>query len=277
MSDRLPGDKIYDDLLHPSFEAAGIIASLPIRALRVKLAPYEKWIVSAEKNIPLIAESVSENIANADPQNIVTPEAYIAVPALQGISYCMDNDELRSLYAKLLASAMQIDKKDFVLPAFSEIIKQMSPIDAFVMQLIHPNDVFPIVDAFYQKPTKGLFANLPDFRFPSKGLKIFENLSIMLDDTHTRQEISISLENLSRLGLIQSSPDCMEEDRYKPFPLLAYCSQWKSALAKVKQTGEIPTEIINIKPLLPDVEFALIPKSFYVTNFGKSFYKTCIS
>ena len=63
MSDRLPGDKIYDDLLHPSFEAAGIIASLPIRALRVKLAPYEKWIVSAEKNIPLIAESVSENIA----------------------------------------------------------------------------------------------------------------------------------------------------------------------------------------------------------------------
>lgn len=275
--DKLPTDKIYDDLFHPAFEATGKVLSLAPRAIRVALSPFEKWIIEGEKNLDLISEAVSEILADVDPQNIIEPEAYIAVPALQGISYCMDNDELRSLYAKLLASAMQIDKKDFVLPAFSEIIKQMSPIDAFVMQLIHPNDVFPIVDAFYQKPTKGLFANLPDFRFPSKGLKIFENLSIMLDDTHTRQEISISLENLSRLGLIQISPDCMEEDRYKPFPLLSYCSQWKSALAKVKQTGEIPTEIINIKPLLPDVEFALIPKSFYVTNFGKSFYKTCIS
>lgn len=272
--DKLPTDKIYDDLFHPAFEATGKVLSLAPRAIRVALSPFEKWIIEGEKNLDLISEAVSEILADVDPQNIIEPEAYIAVPALQG---CMDNDELRSLYAKLLASAMQIDKKDFVLPAFSEIIKQMSPIDAFVMQLIHPNDVFPIVDAFYQKPTKGLFANLPDFRFPSKGLKIFENLSIMLDDTHTRQEISISLENLSRLGLIQISPDCMEEDRYKPFPLLSYCSQWKSALAKVKQTGEIPTEIINIKPLLPDVEFALIPKSFYVTNFGKSFYKTCIS
>ena len=33
-------------------------------------------------------------------EQIVTPEAYVAVPAMQNISYCMDNEELRNFIDK---------------------------------------------------------------------------------------------------------------------------------------------------------------------------------
>lgn len=54
----------------------------------------------------------------------MTPEAYVAVPALQAISYSMNSEELRNMYANLLAKAIDIDEKDKVHPAFVELIKQ---------------------------------------------------------------------------------------------------------------------------------------------------------
>ena len=62
--------------------------------------------------------------------SIVSPEAYIAVPALQAISYCKNSEELRNMYANLLATSMLNDKKEDVHPSFGEIIKQLSPDEA---------------------------------------------------------------------------------------------------------------------------------------------------
>lgn len=74
------------------------------------------------------------------------PEAYVAVPAIQAISYSMNSEELRNLYANLLAKAMNSDTKDMVHPSFVEIIKQMSPIDALVLNEITQSNYFPLVN-----------------------------------------------------------------------------------------------------------------------------------
>ena len=52
----------------------------------------------------------------SNPEKIVEPEPYVAVPAIQAISYAMNSDELRNLYANLLAKSMIKDTKDTVHP-----------------------------------------------------------------------------------------------------------------------------------------------------------------
>lgn len=45
----------------------------------------------------------------------------------------MDSEELRNMYANLLAKAMNVDEKDKVHPAFVELIKQMAPREALIL------------------------------------------------------------------------------------------------------------------------------------------------
>lgn len=71
---------------------------------------------------------------NVSEENIVQPENYVAEPALQQIAYCFDSDELRNMYANLLSSSMQKDKKWEVHPRFVDIIKQLSPDEAKIIR-----------------------------------------------------------------------------------------------------------------------------------------------
>ena len=89
-----------------------------------------------EYNVAETEKLLSQKLKNVDPNKIVQPEPYVAVPALQAISYSMNNDELRNLYANLLSKSMNIDTKDSVHPSFVEIIKQLSPFDAILLKKI---------------------------------------------------------------------------------------------------------------------------------------------
>ena len=68
------------------------------------------------------------------------------MPALQAISYSMDSEELRNMYANLLAKAMNVDEKDKVHPAFVELIKQMAPREALILDGIFKSPLTPLID-----------------------------------------------------------------------------------------------------------------------------------
>ena len=275
--DKLPYEKIYDDLVHPTAEAVGVIVSLPARYVRQKLSNVEKFILEGEKNLTQISETISEKMSGVNPENVIEPEPYIAVPALQGISYCMDNDELRNLYANLLATAMQKDKKESVLPAFTEIIKQMSPTDAILMKNIKPQKLYPLADARYQDKTPSLFATLPIFKPFTTGSDVFQNLSSLLCDQYTPENIAISIENLARLGLITiNSTIVKDESVYNNIALLPCCIEWEERLTLAKAITDFSDEYKDVKKTIQNRELALIPKSFLMTNLGKLFFETCV-
>ena len=275
--DKLPYDKIYDDLVHPTAEAVGVVLSLPARYVRQKLSNLEKFILEGERNLNQISETISEKMADVDPKNIIEPEPYIAVPALQGISYCMDNNELRNLYANLLATAMQKDKKDSVLPAFAEIIKQMSPTDAVLMKNLSTNDMYPLAEARYQKITPSSFASPKVLKSLVTGVSLFQNLSDVLREKYSINDIAISIENLSRLGLIVISDTYIQnEHAYDNIATMPCCIEWCSSLEVAKSTSVIPEHFKILEDRINDFEFALIPKSFFMTNFGRLFFNTCV-
>lgn len=273
----LPLDKLYDDLIHPSAEAVGIMISIPFRLVRQKLSNIEKYLIEGEKNLDRISESISEKLSDTNPENIVEPEPYIVVPALQGISYCMDNDELRTLYANLLATAMQKDKKDSVLPAFAEIIKQMSPVDALLMQSLTPNDMYPLAEVRFQRKTSAIFSSYESFKPFQGGISIFQNLSDILDDLYPPDKIAVSIENLARLGLIEISDTyIVDESCYNGISAMPYCMECQTELEAAKTAPVPPKWVEPIKDSLQDYEFSLIPKNFFMTNLGKLFFDVCI-
>ena len=132
---------------------------------------------------------LAQKLENVEPEKIVEPEAYVAIPALQAISYSMNSEELRNLYANLLAKSMNVDTKDSVHPSFVEIIKQMSPNDALIFKTIYEAHLKPLID---------LYISLPN----GKG-EDYHIYNISWFTSYSPTIIRITLDNLLRLGLIE--------------------------------------------------------------------------
>ena len=106
----VPG--LYDDALKPAAQESGKTLSLIPRAINAALAPIRQWIAQKEYNVAETEKLLAKKLEKLDQQKIVTPEPYVAVPAIQAISYSMNSQELRELYANLLAKSMNSDTKD---------------------------------------------------------------------------------------------------------------------------------------------------------------------
>lgn len=107
---------IYDDALKPAAQESGKTLALIPRAINAALSPLRQWIAQREYNVAETEKLLAKKLENIEPEKIVSPEPYVAVPALQAISYSMNSDELRELYANLLAKSMCIDTKNSVHP-----------------------------------------------------------------------------------------------------------------------------------------------------------------
>ena len=142
---------IYKDALQPTVQEVGKFAARIPRAINAAFSGIDKWILNKEYAIDETKKLLAQKLENVEPEKIVTPEPYVAIPAIQSISYSMNSDELRNLYANLLAKAMNSDTKDLVHPSFVEIIKQMSPIDSLVFKTIMERKANPLIDLVYEK------------------------------------------------------------------------------------------------------------------------------
>lgn len=78
-------------------------SALVVRAIHAALSPLEKWVLQKEYNLSETKKLLEEKLKDIPAENIITPPAYVAVPALQSIAYCMDDIQLRDMYAELLA------------------------------------------------------------------------------------------------------------------------------------------------------------------------------
>ena len=126
--------KVYKDVVSPSFKETGDLVALAPRSLRALLLPLENWITKREYNRKATQKILEDKLKNVPEDLLDEPELYVGVPALEGLSYTIDNETLREMYANLLASSMRKDKKADVHPAYAQIIKEISPDEARVLK-----------------------------------------------------------------------------------------------------------------------------------------------
>ena len=234
------------------------VALLP-RAFRALLCRPEMWIMRRNHKVKVFALELEKELLKNDPDKIIEPPLYVAVPALQAVSYSMDSDELRNMYVKLLARAMNSDSTGEVHPSMVEVIKQMSPLEAQILKKLDKRvDVpyFNIIRKNNGTHGKGLlYKYLSEFD-PKDALSIeFRPLPS-----------SVAFSNLERLGIFTIQDDAwLENDSlYENLLPVRFAELIKNVNQLIeKQNGTYSVETQKGYASL--------------TPFGKLFIKICLT
>lgn len=198
----------------------------------------------------LFLKDIVTEVSNIPIDQIQEPKLSVLGPALEASKYYIDDEELRSLFAKLIAASMDNSKNEVLQPAFVEIIKQMSPIDA--KNLIN---LYDIKDK--QNPIVSIILESKD----SKNYKeVFDHFYIENIGNISHVRVASSLLNLKRLGLIEINYGVFlsDENRYLSYENHPIINQFKN---------EYNDDLHSIK-----LKKGLIK----ITNFGMDFCKICI-
>lgn len=242
-------EKVYDDVVHPVANTTGKIVDLIPKVIYTALLPLRKWINDREEYFEETGQIVTKKLENVEEEKIVTPELYVAVPAIQALSYSLDNNELKNLYANLLASAMNTDTQEYVHPAYVEIIKQLSPVDALIFKEIMSRECIPAIDLWYCEIKS------------AEGQLIERNITSIKISSH--KTMSASIDNLKRLGIIESpveSSELADKDAY-------------NNILNSENYKDIKS---NFKERIEGYEFYDDKKSIKATDFGEMFYQICV-
>ncbi len=245
---------IYDDALKPAAQESSKTLALIPRTINAALVPLRQWIANKEYNLAETEKLLAKKLEHIDEDKIVTPEPYVAVPTIQALSYSMNSDELRNLYANLLAKAMNSEVKDFVHPSFVEIIKQLSPLDSLVFKTIMERKANPLINLIYGK------CENPDIPIVTSSRTIATNISDI--DIAPTEAISLSIDNLVRQSLISIPENLSYEDEHI-YDKILNSAFYKAQQEKYPEDSEGYT-FSNQKLIIEK------------TNLGIAFYKICI-
>ena len=145
--DMIPEDtkkEIYQDGVKPAMVETGKTLSLVPRVVKNALAKVEMWCINKEFMVKEFEQELQRKLESKNAENIVDADPNIFIPSAQAISYNWEKEDIKQLYLNLMASDMDITKKENVHPSFSEIIKQMDSNDVKIFTKIYSKIVIPL-------------------------------------------------------------------------------------------------------------------------------------
>lgn len=211
--------------------------------------------LNQDLNVQEYGKETAKEISLIPDENIQEPKLNILGPALEASKYYIEDKEMRSMFAKLLASSMDSSKDDVIHNSFVEIIKQLSPEDAKNLLFLSASQFSPIVQI------KAKFSN-------KAGESILEDNYLLTDRGHSPQT-KISIDNLERLGLIKVSyaNTLVQYNIYQNY--IDTILRIKND--QVKESNHAQTD----ESLLLDEPY-ILKGIVGLTSFGKSFNSVCI-
>mgnify|MGYP004452713203 FL=1 len=216
----------------------------------VVLYPVKKANLTFRYKLEAFEDDLKEKTKNIPEENLQIPPTMIAGPALEALRYTYDEKELREMYENLLASAMDTRIANQVLPSFVDAIKQMSPLDALILQ--------KFVD-LQQLACAGIKFSIQNTnKVYSKAMPTY--FSQELADMSDPFIVSTSITNLLRLGLLNIIDGEINGYNYESFKTHPYV---QSRVALFNSFG---------KPFKVDID----KKVVMINDYGKSFAKVCL-
>ena len=187
---KVPVDEIYKKGLDPAVTEVGIglgnVAKIMLAPITALAWGYDKIAGYLDHAIPAYFES-----RNIGKEKIISPDVAVAIPAIEAMRYT--RDEIRTKLLHLLGASMNIDTAEFVHPAFVEILRQMTPDEAKILNQLPREFLYePILDIAVAKPQ-------PDGVFT-----LFSSVGVIGEEAQCEfpDKTPLYLTNLSRLGLV---------------------------------------------------------------------------
>jgi len=131
--------KTYDDVAHPTLRELGSIGE---GIMKFVALPFKFLGLTAIQLEERYKNFIARSINKVPEEKQVLPQAVIAAPILEQVKYIFneENPDLEEMFSDLLASAMDKDLQDKVHPIFVNILKQLSPTDARLLNEFFPFD-----------------------------------------------------------------------------------------------------------------------------------------
>lgn len=248
--------EVYDDGLKPAVVETGKALTESVkgvtrigRLINALFSSIDCWILEREYAIKETQKLLDKKLENIPDEDIETPKNYIAVPALQALSYSMDSKELRNMYANLLAKSMYTKTADKVHPAYVDIIRQLDPMDIRILEYIASKEyIFAI---------KKLNINNISNNRSDKFLCIATSIEFASVD-----EVTTSIDNLSRLGLIEQMGELFDKKFYKEIDDNPISKKFYKKL-------ELEIKDSNNEKIIHE------HNAMCMTILGRTFYKIC--
>ena len=188
-----------------------------------------------------------ENVKEKDKCE-VHPE--IGVPIMQVLHYTT-NDDIAEMFTNLLASASISHTAGNAHPAFVEIIKQMSPDEAKIVQYLQKNHIIGYVTLKANQKDEVGFVN-----------PVLKDVGIAgLVPFMYKQNAKVYISNLLSLGIIADAGDIFLDDEELYNQIIEY-----NHLKDVKEMHESMEEYSSV-----DIEKGY----YYVTEIGRLFINAC--
>lgn len=183
--------KVYDDAVSPVAKEMGKIGETLVKTISTALLPLRILIWKGEEIEKAIKEDLEKKLINTSEENIQTPDPRIAGPVFEGLRYTIQEKELREMYTSLLANTMKKDMIKYVHPSFAEIIKQLEPDEARILEYLK----------FAKKIAKIDIQSIFETGGYVEIIKNYSKLSSYVDVIN-KEKIEVYLNNLQRLSLI---------------------------------------------------------------------------
>lgn len=277
----------YEDILHPAASEIGKALAVPFQLVNKFIRPIQRYAVEAEKNTKKLTEMTAKKLYNVPEENISAPSMQIAVPALQANSY-LEDDQLRGMFANLLAASMNKETKELAHPSFVNVLNQLSPEEAIIIKctalLSNSSPICQVVfqkkrdtfrDEFHEKylgksryaPTFLIDPECSEnqiFRMRREGFTVIRHYLGCLNLSIHPQKISFYIDNFIRLSLLDISYESTlpDKNRYNNF---YYDDFMKEVYTYWQNELQDDTK-----------ELAHIQGVSSVTDYGYNFYSSCV-
>lgn len=193
-----------------------------------------------------------EQRINAIPEeNIVNPRISVAGPVLESLKYNLNEEQIKEMYTNILISEIDRTKQNKVLPAYIEIIKQISRDDALFIKTLKDINKSSLSLCFIKLKEKNSISYID--------VDIIIVESLKNNSFHTIKPQKIVLENLERLNIIKIKDGIYLPDEEKTID--SAFEYYKSHLINNNSNREL----IYTKGILE------------ITDFGLNFIEICCS
>ncbi|MHC0551407.1 DUF4393 domain-containing protein [Salinicoccus sp. CNSTN-B1] len=228
-----------------------------------------------QENAQKFKEEIIEQANKIPESDRIDPKTNIITNAMSSAATNLDEDEIRNMFAKLIASSMDGRKASYLHPSFTEIIKQLSPNDAQFLKRFEITSDLPMVRYTEDFNENGGHVYRSDFFcLPFQG-----------DYTQTVN----SIDNLVRLNLVtypSHGISLSDKNSYRDFhteeikrKILDYDDQFQISLIQLASTemSEDEFQISKDELISKTVDRMNSSESaLKTTSFGRSFLKICL-
>ncbi|GHA80934.1 DUF4393 domain-containing protein [Pontibacter akesuensis] len=284
--DKIPTDKIYDELLQPSFknvgEALGTLFSMGNLILLPLKFQEQKARMKFDANLKRYAKKLEASLA----EDICEVPPYVGLPILEKLTY-LDQHELSEAFINLLTKASTKATINLAHPSFISTLNNLCADEAKILFHYKYKESIPRLDLYIKKQHAAAQSPVLPVNSDITLLEGEQNYT-PAQEVHTKvawnltgievfvkldfpDNVDVYIENLEKLGIIALETEVLLKKDLATFKRLEQ-DIYQANILKSQQW----VEELNQKH--EDVDYALYNKKgyYYFTEYGKMFMKACI-